>query len=175
MWLVPTASVAAQGEVCATCHEDIAAGREQATSSHQPVSRGECSSCHNPHTSKLPTLLRAPDTDLCLSCHDGLKERLAAGFGHSPVGKDCLACHLPHFSRTESSLLTAADAALCGECHDLEGSSFGAAHIGIDAGVMNCESCHDPHVSKDPMLFKANMHAPFVDRSCSDCHLAAGQ
>ena len=46
-----------------------------------------------------------------------------------------------------------------------------SAHIYIDASVMNCRSCHDPHASKDPKFFKENVHAPFAGRSCDDCHI----
>ena len=61
--------------------------------------------------------------------------------------------------------------ALCGDCHDLNDSSFAKAHINIKAAVMDCKSCHDPHASKDPKLFKENVHPPFAARSCDDCHI----
>jgi hypothetical protein len=36
---------------------------------------------------------------------------------------------------------------------------------------MNCVKCHDPHASKDPALFRSNLHAPFAARSCEECHV----
>jgi hypothetical protein len=60
---------------------------------------------------------------------------------------------------------------LCGQCHDVKADAFKSAHIYIDAAVMNCRSCHDPHASKDPKFFKENVHPPFAGRSCDDCHI----
>jgi len=62
---------------------------------------------------------------------------------------------------------------LCGECHDSKSTTFGKAHIYIDAAVMNCRNCHDPHASKDPKFFKSVLHAPFAGRSCEDCHIVS--
>jgi hypothetical protein len=36
---------------------------------------------------------------------------------------------------------------------------------------MNCVGCHSPHTSKDPKLFKEQVHAPFAGRSCEECHV----
>jgi predicted CXXCH cytochrome family protein len=77
---------------------------------------------------------------------------------------------MPHFSK-EAALNTQPLLALCGECHDLKGSPFAKAHINIKAADMDCRSCHDPHASKDPKLFKDNVHPPFAARSCDDCHI----
>jgi hypothetical protein len=38
---------------------------------------------------------------------------------------------------------------------------------------MDCVSCHDPHASKDPKLFRAEAHAPFAARACEECHVVA--
>ncbi|MGZ6395875.1 MAG: cytochrome c3 family protein, partial [Pseudobdellovibrionaceae bacterium] len=43
----------------------------------------------------------------------------------------------------------------------------------IEAAVMDCRTCHDPHASKDPKFFKAFIHPPFAGRSCEDCHIVA--
>jgi hypothetical protein len=37
--------------------------------------------------------------------------------------------------------------------------------------VIDCRKCHDPHASKDPKFFKANLHPPFAGGSCEDCHV----
>ena len=63
-------------EVCASCHERTGLGYNhpvgQAT---DPVTGGllTCtSSCHDPHASAYPALLRHPNNDsLCLNCHFG--------------------------------------------------------------------------------------------------------
>jgi hypothetical protein len=67
--------------------------------------------------------------------------------------------------------MSSPQAKLCGECHDTKAAAFSAAHLGIDPAVMDCVSCHDPHASKDPKLFKSQVHAPFAGRSCEECHV----
>ena len=47
------------------------------------------------------------------------------------------------------------------------------AHLGLDAGVIHCMSCHDPHASKDPKFFKAQIHPPFAARDCDSCHVVS--
>jgi predicted CXXCH cytochrome family protein len=60
---------------------------------------------------------------------------------------------------------------LCGKCHDYKAPSFREAHLNIEAGVMDCRKCHDSHTSTDPKFFKAEMHKPFADKRCKDCHI----
>ena len=60
---------------------------------------------------------------------------------------------------------------LCGKCHDYKTNSFQTAHLGIDAGLMDCSKCHDAHTSTDPKFFKAVIHKPFADKTCKDCHI----
>ena len=60
---------------------------------------------------------------------------------------------------------------LCAECHELADESFTRLHAGVDAAVMNCVTCHNPHTSKDPKYFKSVVHAPFAARSCDACHV----
>jgi hypothetical protein len=38
---------------------------------------------------------------------------------------------------------------------------------------MNCVSCHAPHSSKEPKLFKTTVHPPFAGGSCDECHVVA--
>jgi predicted CXXCH cytochrome family protein len=153
------------------CHDDIEEDLSAAVSRHQPVAAGECTGCHNPHKAALDTLLLAESPDLCLGCHDALRERLAIERTHSPVGRDCLRCHQPHLS-SETRLLNQPLHVLCADCHEEDEGKFSEAHLGIAAAAMNCTKCHAPHASKDPMFFKAKMHSPFVKRNCEECHVA---
>jgi predicted CXXCH cytochrome family protein len=111
----------------------------------------------------------ASGTDLCLSCHKTLGESLKAGTVHSPVESDCQTCHRPH-EGVHAALLTEPQGTLCATCHDVKDAAFSNAHLGIDSAVMNCVGCHAPHASKDPNLFQAQVHAPFVGGSCEECH-----
>jgi predicted CXXCH cytochrome family protein len=98
-----------------------------------------------------------------------MKERLAAEKNHQPV-EDCATCHRPHHAG-QPDLLVEPLGALCAQCHDAKEKGFVTAHLGIDAGAMACVSCHDPHASKDPKLFRARVHKPFAARECASCHV----
>jgi hypothetical protein len=74
-------------------------------------------------------------------------------------------------SAAEPSLLAQPLQKLCGECHDLKSAAFDKAHLGIKASQIDCRTCHDPHASKHPKLFKAVLHPPFGGGSCGDCHV----
>jgi predicted CXXCH cytochrome family protein len=82
----------------------------------------------------------------------------------------CEICHRPHFS-AEAALITEPIQPLCGKCHDYKKASFGKAHIDIDGNLMDCRNCHSPHTSKSPKFFKDEIHKPFAERSCKDCHV----
>jgi predicted CXXCH cytochrome family protein len=82
----------------------------------------------------------------------------------------CQTCHKPHFS-AELALIVEPIRPLCGKCHDYKETSFGEAHINIGARDMDCRNCHAPHTSNDPKFFRAELHKPFADRACKDCHL----
>jgi predicted CXXCH cytochrome family protein len=133
------------------------------------VKNGECSKCHNPHQAKLAKLMRAQGVDLCVTCHAPIGKALKDERAHSPAARDCQKCHLPH-SAPERALLVKNDRDLCSDCHDVTAAGFSKAHLGIDPKAMSCVKCHQPHASKDPNLFRAQVHAPFVGGSCEECH-----
>ena len=145
-----------------------------ATAKHAPVAEGQCSACHNPHQSKLGSLLLAQSPDLCMACHTELKQKMAEQKSHSPAERDCQRCHQPHSGSLDKLLMLPLQS-LCAECHDSTAESFKTAHLSIAAEVMNCVSCHDPHASKDPKYFKPTMHAPFASRGCDACHIVEKQ
>jgi predicted CXXCH cytochrome family protein len=185
-----------EGGLCFSCHdkklgEDI----EHVASTHAPVSEGQCTVCHSLHKAQLEKLLLKETPGLCLSCHRDLKQVMSikdeCGTGqikgtapdntsactdirehlHDPssLGK-CLTCHKPHIAK-ERALLAAPVQLLCSECHDYKEDAFKTGHLGIDPFFMDCRKCHAPHASKDPMFFKENIHDPFQNRGCGECHI----
>jgi predicted CXXCH cytochrome family protein len=158
------------GPLCASCHADLEADAKSAKSKHQPADSSNCTACHNPHKARLQGLLLAKSPDLCVTCHKDLKARMEKEKPHQPAARDCLRCHTPHMSAQES-LMAQAIQPMCLECHNPQKGNFATAHLNIDASVMNCRACHDPHASKDPMFFKAGVHAPFASRACEECHI----
>lgn len=55
-----------------------------------------CTDCHDPHnTSKNPSQLKKPMTELCLDCHAGTIDDLATHAPDAPAGATCATCHMP--------------------------------------------------------------------------------
>jgi len=87
------------GEVCVKCH-----GRMQGPFpfEHEPavnysVNDGGCLSCHNPHGSAFPMLLKqsyeSPHFSLCTQCHSVPKHLNNAQHGMQFAGVPCGECH----------------------------------------------------------------------------------
>lgn len=89
--------VAPRAELCFVCHKNFLKGEL----GHGPAVVGACLSCHVPHDSKFPRLLKKATNDLCGSCH--FEERLSKGL-HDKVfsrGIVCTDCHDPHSGNTK--------------------------------------------------------------------------
>jgi DmsE family decaheme c-type cytochrome len=106
---------ARDSENCGTCHQQIRAKGQRV--SHHPVREGlmSCSSCHNPHDSTRPKMIKAESVnEQCLSCH--AEKRGPFLWEHAPVRENCLNCHDAHGSNHEK-LLAAKQPYLCQRCH----------------------------------------------------------
>lgn len=142
-------------ETCGTCHlqkKAQALGRY----SHMPVREGKmtCTSCHNPHGTTTPSLLREVSlNETCFTCH--AEKRGPVLWVHSPVEESCANCHEPHGSNHEN-MLKWAKPRLCQACHVLgPHGSFplgrgDTASLGMGMG-RSCVSCHaNIHGSNHP-------------------------
>lgn len=79
-------------DLCFTCHK-----QEQFTGAfvHGPVAVQNCLTCHLPHESPLPNLLKKKTPELCTQCHE------QPSFSAAETCKrdmDCSQCHYPHAS-----------------------------------------------------------------------------
>jgi DmsE family decaheme c-type cytochrome len=102
-------------DTCNVCHKKQVS--EELRFSHHPLREGkmECTSCHNPHGTTSPKLVRGlSNKELCFTCH--AQYRGPRIFQHPPVTEDCFNCHQPHGS-AYPSLLKAPPIRLCRECH----------------------------------------------------------
>ena len=136
-------------EVCFTCHASIRA--KTLRTSHHPVREGrlDCASCHNPHDSTKPKMIRADwITDQCLTCHT--EKRGPFLWEHAPVRENCALCHDPHGSNHDK-MLVAKQPFLCQRCH-LNTRHPGTLYDGVNTaggpGLSNravehaCKNCH---------------------------------
>ena len=102
-------------ETCGTCHIDKRAAASKF--SRHPMLEGKmsCASCHNPHGSITPALLKEPSlNDTCFNCH--AEKRGPFLWGHAPVVESCANCHDPHGSNHDK-MLKLSRPRLCQQCH----------------------------------------------------------
>jgi len=103
-------------ETCGSCHLKRKASLMR--SAHMPLREGNmtCSSCHNPHGSTGPSMLKQDSiNENCYSCHT--EKRSPVLWEHPPVRENCLTCHDPHGS-LHPRMQIAKQPRLCQQCHD---------------------------------------------------------
>lgn len=102
-------------ETCGQCHLEKRA--QQMRSSHMPLREGKmtCTSCHNPHGTVTPALLKENSpNETCYTCH--AEKRGPFLWEHPPVTESCSNCHDPHGSNHEK-MLKITKPRLCQQCH----------------------------------------------------------
>lgn len=177
---------AEQPDLCYGCHDKSIFERKNI---HPAVSMG-CTGCHNPHSSKNAKLLSAEPPGLCFTCHD--KTEFTKKNAHQPAAQGiCLGCHSAH-SSDEAKLLRKRPMDVCIDCHEnvttkphavagfsSKGHPIGDTMRGGKAGktlsdparpgmVFYCGSCHTPHSSDSPRLFR--FRAKSAMSLCINCH-----
>lgn len=160
-----------QPDLCYGCHEKELFAKKNV---HPAIDMG-CTGCHNPHSSKNVRLLVSEVPALCLTCHD------KAGFSrknvHPPVASgDCTTCHSPH-SSDMIALLAKKPVEVCLQCHPDSAEHGNHAPRSGDKEPEDptqpgrpfyCGSCHNPHSTNSPTLFKFN--AQSMSELCVNCH-----
>jgi DmsE family decaheme c-type cytochrome len=102
-------------DTCGTCHIQKVAATMR--SSHMPLRQGKmtCTSCHNPHGTTAPALLKKiGPNETCYTCHPDKRGPFL--WIHAPVIESCSNCHDPHGSNHET-MLKIAKPRLCQQCH----------------------------------------------------------
>lgn len=149
-----------QPELCFGCHSNTRS--DFSMPFKHPVYQGavNCSDCHNPHGTFLPTWRMAsrpalvdqalPNEEVCLKCHSDKRGPFA--FEHPPVRVEgCEMCHSPHGSTNARLLRRPVVFTMCLECHNGAGT-FGRTGTGVpslsqthnlaDPRYQNCTNCH---------------------------------
>ena len=121
-------------DLCFNCHDKAEFTRKNV---HDPVAKGKCLSCHNPHASEEMALLRKKPVDSCLECHADVKKKPHPVAGGHPIGI-VKVWQKPIMDplRTDKELY--------------------------------CGSCHNPHSSDSPKLFRYKAKDSF--ELCKYCH-----
>jgi predicted CXXCH cytochrome family protein len=163
--------------LCYTCHDSKGF---YGPTVHPPVSIGTCNACHEMHQSDHPKLLLALPGELCFFCHD--QSVFQGTSTHKPVAEgECTKCHKPHASQNES-LLHRRGNILCRKCHaKVERSPHAVAGFTSlghpvrgrrdpmrKGKTFGCASCHVPHASDSPTLFRYKARDVFD--LCTHCH-----
>jgi predicted CXXCH cytochrome family protein len=164
-------------EVCFECHEKT---KFYGPTIHEPVGLGLCPTCHEPHQSDNEKLLKGQVAEICFMCHDSAE--FEGTSVHSPVAAGlCTECHLPHASQN-SNLLIRKGNLLCRKCHakvektphaimgfNTAGHPLRGRKDPMRSGkVFGCLSCHLPHASESPRLFRYKADSMFD--LCTYCH-----
>jgi DmsE family decaheme c-type cytochrome len=143
-------------ETCGQCHVERRA--QQLRTSHMPLWEGKmtCSSCHNPHGSVTPALLKENSiNETCYTCH--AEKRGPFLWEHAPVVESCANCHDPHGTNNER-MLKVPRPRLCQQCH-VE-TRHPTRPYGTDSASLkfvlgrSCTMCHvEVHGSNHPSGF----------------------
>ncbi|HUJ27102.1 MAG TPA: cytochrome c3 family protein, partial [Myxococcales bacterium] len=179
--------IAPEGKLCVKCHDgDTKAFRS--AHGNLPVTAKACTTCHDPHSSEKPKLVKAMvhaplkgggcdachagasfalkknGADLCYGCHPADVLVDEGQIPHSPLKKgDCLSCHDPHTSG-QPKLLKAKVTDLCVGCHKQKGQKFSSKHSPV-ASAEGCLACHQAHAAKEKALLEVK-----PDALCQKCH-----
>jgi DmsE family decaheme c-type cytochrome len=154
---------ATAAETCYSCHASVRA--QMLRASHHPLREGkmDCSSCHDPHDSTTPRMIRAQTiNELCYTCHT--EKRGPFLWEHAPVRENCDNCHQPHGSNHDK-LMQASLPFLCQRCHsstrhpgtlyDLNSTLAGpnTSNRAVEHACRNChQNIHGSNAPSGPYL-----------------------
>ncbi len=174
--------------VCGACHVGNRA-MHWAASEHA-MGQVACTSCHRLHQSRQVTpfakplegqpaahadapapkaSLARPEPELCLTCHQEKRGKLAAS-SHHPIREGrmtCSSCHDVHGTTQRESLLRTTERKndLCFTCHARHQGPFIFEHAPVEE---DCTTCHDPHGTVARRLLKQG--EPFLCLQCHEMH-----
>lgn len=155
-------------EVCAECHEDVAAAFD--LSAHGRAAES-CESCHGPgqaHAEDGDEMVASAATDACVSCHNGPELAYWEGSTHQTANSDCGSCHDVHQPWTaDRALINKNKTEGCLDCHkDMRKTLHQRSNHPLKYGQMSCDSCHSPHGS----AIGGAVDAISVNDKCWECH-----
>jgi len=144
----PVLQAKSQAAQCYQCHSQQRSEFLRLSAHPVGVADLRCASCHNPHGSLNPSLLRASTVNtLCYECH--AEKRGPYLWLHAPVQENCKICHEQHGS-AQASLLKQRPPFLCQSCHSMSGhpsTNYSGADVsdsfaGNFVMAKACLNCH---------------------------------
>ena len=182
-----------QGKICLNCHV-MFTEKLKSRFIHTPVKSGECSGCHNPHTSSYGKLLASDASKICTTCHSAMVSKQAVSSHQVVIEGNCMKCHDPHASDNKAQLLKSGNE-LCFGCHKEKGDAAANVKFKHSPVEKGCTNCHNPHGSDKakfllldsvpslclkchktdgPAFLKQHMNYPMAKAKCTSCHNAHG-
>jgi DmsE family decaheme c-type cytochrome len=167
-------SPTAVSEVCLDCHEKSGMQSHARQSEHMAAGVS-CIECHDVHpseeakivrtTSGRSAMMRAPEKELCTSCHASVEAEFKLPTHHrlQEGVVTCSNCHNPH-GTTEQKQLLADSKENCLKCHEDKRGPFAFEHEATNQD--GCLACHSSHGSSGPKLLKAKDERTL----CVSCH-----
>ena len=160
--------------LCAGCHANKVNDMLARSRVHRPLLEGQgCLTCHNPHATTQPKLVKGNLVAVCGTCHaDTIGRQQRSPTPHNPVRDgDCAKCHDPHGGTAPLLLKKADTIELCGTCHDWQKHSthpVGAKYKDPRNPnlTLQCLSCHRAHGTE----YKHLMPYPATTDLCTKCH-----
>jgi len=137
--------------LCRGCH-----GKRLGTFAHGTAA---CGSCHQPHTSWKPRLLKSEGNGVCTGCHAAQADAAKTAHGGYWDKATCNACHPAHAPRASKA------ASVCAACHT---GVVSASRAHGDTVRDSCGTCHRMHGPKAESRTKA------PPDSCGTCHPETG-
>lgn len=179
----PPAATAVGADVCATCHEEVAAQFTRSTHGalagfENKTPHEKCESCHGPggthvESGSADDILNFRDAggtranQACLSCHRQGHAMEWAGSSHAQSGVGCTSCHRVHQSRqVVPGLMKAEGLATSHATAPARKGSLAKEQPGL------CYDCHKEQRAQ----FLQNSHHPVREglMTCTSCHDAHG-
>lgn len=111
--------------LCGKCHADSINRQVKSKDKHEPIMKGQCTNCHDPHSSNNLFLTKQKyDFDLCATCHDWSKhsKHPIGAKTHDPRNKNvaigCTSCHRSHGTENMKMFYVPTTSETCLMCHE---------------------------------------------------------
>lgn len=156
----------AEEKTCYSCHEE-AKTRFNSKFQHEPVKKEDCEACHERHGFSNMLILKKDGKDLCLTCHTDFDTTVAEGVHAHPAFKQglCITCHEPHGSDFKGMVRLLDGDMVCMACHQDLKDTTGTAQMHAPFAENNCSQCHVAHKSTLANLLVSEQHT-----ICGGCH-----